>query len=116
MTLDWSVVWTHRDALVEATGTTILLAAATMAIALPCGACIAALIALPIIWFLRQRLPLFCWIIDGVLLAAYFIVSSRAAFDLYFHDIYVPFSIRDLIFWVWTTLTIPLLWLTIRLR
>ena len=43
MTLDWSVVWTHRDALVEATGMTILLAAATMAIALPCGACIAAL-------------------------------------------------------------------------
>jgi polar amino acid transport system permease protein len=43
MTLDWSVVWTNRDALVEATGTTILLAAATMAIALPCGACIAAL-------------------------------------------------------------------------
>jgi polar amino acid transport system permease protein len=43
MTLDWSVVWTHRDALVEATGMTILLAAATMTIALPCGACIAAL-------------------------------------------------------------------------
>src|SRR5258706_7563625 len=43
MTLDWSVVWTHRDALVDATGTTILLAAATMAIALPCGAFIAAL-------------------------------------------------------------------------
>src|SRR5260370_38290610 len=43
MTLDWSVVWTHRDALVDATGTTILLAAATMAIALPCGACLAAL-------------------------------------------------------------------------
>ena len=43
MTLDWSVVWTHRDALVDATGTTILLAVATMAIALPCGACLAAL-------------------------------------------------------------------------
>jgi len=43
MPLDWSVVWTHRDALVDATGTTILFAAATMAIALPCGACIAAL-------------------------------------------------------------------------
>jgi len=43
MTLDWSVVWTHRDALVDATGATILLAAATMAIALPCGACLAAL-------------------------------------------------------------------------
>jgi hypothetical protein len=77
------------------------------------GACITALIAFPIIWRLRLRS---CWIIDGVLLAAYFIVSSRAAFDIYFHDIYVPFSIRDLIFWVWTTLTIPLLWLTIRLR
>ncbi len=43
MTLDWSVVWTHREALVEATGTTILLAVATMAIALPCGVCLAAL-------------------------------------------------------------------------
>jgi His/Glu/Gln/Arg/opine family amino acid ABC transporter permease subunit len=43
MTLDWSVVWTHRGALVDATGRTILLAAATMAIALPCGACLAAL-------------------------------------------------------------------------
>jgi polar amino acid transport system permease protein len=43
MTLDWSVVWTHRGALIDATGMTILLAVATMAIALPCGACVAAL-------------------------------------------------------------------------
>jgi His/Glu/Gln/Arg/opine family amino acid ABC transporter permease subunit len=43
MTLDWSVVWTHRRALIDATGMTILLAVATMAIALPCGACLAAL-------------------------------------------------------------------------
>ncbi len=43
MTLDWSVVWTHRDALIDATGTTILLAVTTMAIALPCGACLATL-------------------------------------------------------------------------
>ena len=42
MTLDWSVVWTHRGALIDATGMTILLAVATMAIALPCGACLAA--------------------------------------------------------------------------
>jgi hypothetical protein len=58
-----------------------------------------------------------CWIIDGLLLAASFILSSRAMeFDLYFHDVYVVFSIRHLILWVWTTLTIPLLWLTIRFR
>jgi hypothetical protein len=81
---------------------------------LVCGACIAALIAFPIIWRLGLRT---CWIIDGVLLAAYFIISSRAmAVDLYFYDICVVFSIRHLILWVWTTLTIPLLWLTIRLR
>src|SRR6266581_7647606 len=43
MTFDWSVVWTHRDALVDATGTTILLAAATMAIAVPCGVVVAVL-------------------------------------------------------------------------
>jgi polar amino acid transport system permease protein len=43
MTLDWSVVWTHRGALIDATGMTILLAVATMAFALPCGACLAAL-------------------------------------------------------------------------
>ena len=36
--------------------------------------------------------------------------------DLYFHDVYVVVSIRHLILWVWTTLTIPLLWLTIRFR
>ena len=84
---------------------------------LVCGACIAVLIAFPIIWFLRLRLPLFCWIIDGLLLVASFILSSRAMeFDLYFHDVYVVFSIRHLILWVWTTLTIPLLWLTIRCR
>jgi His/Glu/Gln/Arg/opine family amino acid ABC transporter permease subunit len=43
VTLDWTVVWTHRRALIDATGMTILLAVATMAIALPCGACLAAL-------------------------------------------------------------------------
>ena len=77
------------------------------------GACIAVLIAFPIIWRLRLQS---CWIIDGVLLAAYFVFSRAMAFDLYFRDVYVSLSIRDLIFWVWTTLTIPLLWLTFRLR
>ena len=78
------------------------------------GACITALIAFPIIWRLRLRS---CWIIDGVLFAAYLILSSQAmAFDLYFHDVYIVYSVRDLILWVWITLTIPLLWLTIRLR
>jgi polar amino acid transport system permease protein len=43
MTFDWSVVWQHRDALVAATGTTILLTVATMAIALPCGILVAVL-------------------------------------------------------------------------
>ena len=43
MTLDWSVVWQHREALVAATGTTILLTIATMAIAVPCGLMVAAL-------------------------------------------------------------------------
>ena len=43
MTLDWAVVWQHRDALVEATGTTILLTVATMAIAVPCGIVVAVL-------------------------------------------------------------------------
>ena len=43
MTLDWSVVWQHRDALMAATGTTILLTFATMAIAVPCGIMVAAL-------------------------------------------------------------------------
>src|SRR5439155_11177215 len=53
-------------------------------------ACIVALIAFSLVWLLRLRLPLLSWIIDGGLLAAFFIVSSRAmAFDLYFHDIYV---------------------------
>ena len=43
MTLDWSVVWQHREALAAATGTTILLTVATMAIAVPCGIVVAAL-------------------------------------------------------------------------
>ncbi|MEP6701626.1 MAG: amino acid ABC transporter permease, partial [Betaproteobacteria bacterium] len=43
MTLDWSVVWQHRDALVAATGMTILLTVATMAIAVPCGIAVAVL-------------------------------------------------------------------------
>jgi His/Glu/Gln/Arg/opine family amino acid ABC transporter permease subunit len=43
MTLDWSVIWQHRDALVAATGTTILLTVATMAIAVPCGVLVAVL-------------------------------------------------------------------------
>ena len=37
MTLDWSVVWQHRDALAAGTATTFLLTIATMAIAVPCG-------------------------------------------------------------------------------
>src|SRR5512137_458095 len=43
MTLDWSVVWQHRGALVAATGTTILLTVATMAVAVPCGVVVAVL-------------------------------------------------------------------------
>jgi len=43
MTLDWSVVWQHRDALLAATGTTFLLTVATMAIAVPCGVVVAVL-------------------------------------------------------------------------
>ena len=43
MTLDWAVVWQHRDALAAGTRTTILLTVATMAIALPCGALVAVL-------------------------------------------------------------------------
>ena len=43
MTLDWSVVWQHREALAAATGTTILLTVATMAIAVPCGIVVAVL-------------------------------------------------------------------------
>jgi polar amino acid transport system permease protein len=43
MTLDWTVVWQHRDALVAGTATTILLTVATMAIAIPCGIVVAVL-------------------------------------------------------------------------
>jgi polar amino acid transport system permease protein len=43
MNFDWSVVWQHREALVAATGTTILLTVATMAIAVPCGIVVAML-------------------------------------------------------------------------
>ena len=41
MSFDWSVVWQHREALLAATGTTIVLTVATMAIALPCGLIVA---------------------------------------------------------------------------
>jgi His/Glu/Gln/Arg/opine family amino acid ABC transporter permease subunit len=43
VTLDWSVVWQHRDALVAGTATTFFLTIATMAIAVPCGILVAAL-------------------------------------------------------------------------
>jgi His/Glu/Gln/Arg/opine family amino acid ABC transporter permease subunit len=43
MTFDWSVVWQHRQALVQATGTTVLLTVATMLIAVPCGIVVAVL-------------------------------------------------------------------------
>src|SRR5262249_49922414 len=43
MNLDWSVVGPHRDALAAATGTTVLLTVATMAIAVPCGIVVASL-------------------------------------------------------------------------
>ena len=43
MNFDWSVVGAHRDALAAATGTTVLLTVATMAIAMPCGIVVAAL-------------------------------------------------------------------------
>jgi len=43
MTLDWSVVWNNRDALLAGTATTFLLTVATMAIALPAGIVVAAL-------------------------------------------------------------------------
>ena len=43
MTLDWSVVWQHRDALATGTAITFLLTVATMAIAVPCGIVVAAL-------------------------------------------------------------------------
>jgi len=41
VTFDWSVVWQHRAALVQATGTTVLLTVATMLIAVPCGIVVA---------------------------------------------------------------------------
>jgi polar amino acid transport system permease protein len=43
MSFDWSVVWQHREALLAATGMTIALTVATMAIAVPCGLIVAAL-------------------------------------------------------------------------
>jgi polar amino acid transport system permease protein len=43
VTLDWSVVWTHREALAQGTATTFLLTVATMAIAVPCGIAVAVL-------------------------------------------------------------------------
>jgi His/Glu/Gln/Arg/opine family amino acid ABC transporter permease subunit len=43
MNFDWSVVGAHRAALAAATGTTVLLTVATMAIAVPCGIVVAAL-------------------------------------------------------------------------
>jgi His/Glu/Gln/Arg/opine family amino acid ABC transporter permease subunit len=43
MTLDWSVIWQHRDALIAGTATTFLLTIATMAIAVPCGIVVAVL-------------------------------------------------------------------------
>ena len=43
MTLDWSVVWQHRGALIAGTATTFLLTIATMAIAVPCGIVVAVL-------------------------------------------------------------------------
>src|SRR5437867_10720063 len=43
MTFDWSVVGQHREALAAATGMTVLLTVATMAIAVPCGILVAVL-------------------------------------------------------------------------
>ena len=43
MNLDWSVVAAHRGVLAAATGMTILLTVATMAIAVPCGIVVASL-------------------------------------------------------------------------
>ena len=43
MNFDWSVVGAHRDALAAATGMTVVLTVATMAIAVPCGIVVAAL-------------------------------------------------------------------------
>jgi polar amino acid transport system permease protein len=40
---EWSVVVAHRNALAAATGTTVLLTVATMAIAVPCGIVVASL-------------------------------------------------------------------------
>ena len=41
MNFDWSVIGAHRHALAAATGTTVLLTVATMAIAVPCGIVVA---------------------------------------------------------------------------
>jgi len=83
--------------------------------ALALCSCIATLIAFPIAWLLSPRLPLLSWIIDGALLPAYFLVSSKAmAFDLYVHDIYLVFGTRDVIMLLWATLSVPLVWLTMR--
>jgi len=43
LNFDWSVVVAHRDALAAATGSTVLLTVATMAIAVPCGIVVASL-------------------------------------------------------------------------
>ena len=43
MNFEWSVVVAHRDALAAATGTTVLLTVATMAMAVPCGIIVASL-------------------------------------------------------------------------
>ena len=43
MTFDWSVIWEQRGALLEGTGTTIVLTVATMLIAVPCGIAVAML-------------------------------------------------------------------------
>src|SRR5229473_2203675 len=77
------------------------------------GACSATLIAFPIVWLLRVRTG---WIIDGLLLAVYFLVSTQPNVDIYVHDIPFVFSIRQFVLWVWTTLTLPVVWLTIRRR
>lgn len=37
MTLDWSVVWQHRQDLLQGAGLTVLLTVLTMAVAVPCG-------------------------------------------------------------------------------
>jgi len=43
MTLDWSVVWQHRDALAAGTAMTFALTVATMAVAVPAGIVVAVL-------------------------------------------------------------------------